>query len=260
MIYVSPKSPLKECAHCGTENAPQATQCRQCGSTEFKPVVPPLIPHQKAGKPTPFHLRILVAIGVWVVVTGLSLWVAWHGIYDAALETRDEQYMTQEFLSRMADTMEKHHATSGIYPKSMNEVRDMMTNELTVGPGNQLLDGWERPFNFSLTGSNCLVTSYGRDGKPGGQGLDCDLTSKDWNPKAAFPTFKQFLFEMNLEGVINSCLVCGGMAGLLALLTVKIPDTSRNGLIVLAIKLSLTTLGAVAVAVMISALHIPDGH
>jgi len=50
------------------------------------------------------------------------------------------------------------------------------------------------------------------------------------------------------------------MAGLLALLTVKIPDTSRNGLIVLAIKLSLTTLGAVAVAVMISALHIPDGH
>ncbi|WP_109806431.1 type II secretion system major pseudopilin GspG [Sphingosinithalassobacter portus] len=37
------------------------------------------------------------------------------------------------------------------------------------------LDGWERPFLYTNEGSRFTLKSLGRDGKPGGEGVDADI-------------------------------------------------------------------------------------
>ena len=149
--------------------------------------------------------------------------------------------------------MESYRAKFGTAPRSIDDLYSR-TNPCP------LVDGWDRPYTFSSDGSNSLVTSYGRDGKPGGRGLDCDLTSKNPTPKEARLTFEQFLFEMHIGKVILICLGCGGIAGLLAFLTAKIPELNFWGLSDLAIKLTYITGGAIFVAGIISILHMPSGH
>jgi hypothetical protein len=123
------------------------------------------------------------------------------------------------------------------------------------------LDGWERPYTFATDGTNCLITSLGRDGKPGGRGLDCDLSNKDRRPKAAFPTFHQFLFEMpSFGGMIMICLLCGGLAGLLCLAKARMPELTLPGLVLAGFRLGAIIVGTLIVAFMISSLHIPSGH
>jgi hypothetical protein len=122
-------------------------------------------------------------------------------------------------------------------------------------------DGWERPYLFTTDGTNCLITSLGRDGKPGGRGLDCDMTNKDRTPKEAFPTFHQFLFEMpRFRGMIMICLLCGGLAGLLCFSKARIPELTLPGLVLAGFRLGATIVGAFIVAFIISCLHIPSGH
>ena len=110
---------------------------------------------------------------------------------------------------------------------------------------------------LSTNTTTLVVTSYGRDGKPGGIGLDYDLTTENPDPKEARPTFQQFLHEMPTKGMILSCFVCGGFAGLLSFLIVKIPGLSRYEMIKLAFKLVVMVLAAVFMASVIAGLHIP---
>jgi hypothetical protein len=68
-------------------------------------------------------------------------------------------------------------------PKSLEEVRGALS--LQAGfqwdEKGRPLDGWGRPFLYSTDGAKFVITSLGRDGKPGGLGLDCDLsTTNTW--------------------------------------------------------------------------------
>jgi hypothetical protein len=111
----------------------------------------------------------------------------------------------------------------------------------------------------SIDGTNLLATSYGRDGKPGGEGLDCDLTSLNPKPAGSLLTFKQFLSERLARGMVITCFVCGGLTFLLSLVTVKLP-ASRTGWTAAILKIGVTIIAAAFVASMIAALHIPSGH
>jgi hypothetical protein len=181
-------------------------------------------------------------------------------VWDAT-SAHPQQDLTKYELETMGETIESYRQKFHVYPRSMGDLAPMLTNQLgDFGPGGEFLDGWQRPFIFLDEGTNCVVISYGRDGKAGGNGLDYDLTSKNPNPKEARPTFKQFLYEMPTGGMIKSCLACGVLAALLAAFTVKVPDFSRQGVVSLAAKLGVTAICAVMVAVFISILHIPSGH
>jgi hypothetical protein len=158
---------------------------------------------------------------------------------------------------------QKHNAL----PRSLGQLRTTgqslpFTEDVVIvdeGKG-VILDGWHRPFLCSSDGTNFLVTSYGRDGKPGGAGLDCDLTNKNRYPRESLPTFLQFVFDMEMGGIVGTCVVCGVLTFLLSLFTIKSTDLTRQGIVVLGAKIGATVIGAVIVAVIISALHIPSGH
>jgi hypothetical protein len=206
----------------------------------------------------PIILRLLVASIVWLAVSGISLHVAWRnaGEADAA---RQEQYITQlqlEDIDAAITQFKQHH---GATPHSIEDVLSRTNLNYWRLQGSNV-DGWKRPFAYSYDGTNFLVTSYGRDGKRGGIGLDCDLTNKDWKPKQATPTFAQFLFYMPTRGMINTCIVCGGLAFLLAIFTIRVPHLHSPELFPIVLQIVATIIGALIVTVFISALHIPSGH
>jgi hypothetical protein len=252
---------MKKCAYCGRENADDAVSCHECGTQEFRtPPLPCEARPQAGGKAGAILFRLLAAAFVGLVVLGLSLYTAWQQAQNSSVACR-QQELTQWYLKKIDQCLTQYVQQFRTSPASLAHLLAMTNGVPPSEPDSLSFDGWHRPFLFSADGTNCLVTSLGRDGKPGGQGLDFDLTNKDRYPKQARPTFRQFLLEMpSLHRMIFDCFFCGALAFVLCLVTVKAPELSWSGLLVLGMKLLATTVGALIVASVITALHIPSGH
>jgi hypothetical protein len=253
----------KRCTYCGRENDPAAIACRECGTAFVVPKPPMIVPPEcLQHTPKSIVLRLAAAATVGLVVTVISIHVAWLNGRDARTG-RLEQWLTQRQLRAIDLAITHYQASSKKPPTSIDELLKS-PHEIpspSVRDDGVLLDGWQRPFLFKQDGSNVLVISMGRDGKPGGEGLDCDLSNKDWRPAHSVLTFGQFLWEMpKVRGMILSCLLCGVLAFVLAFATVKASHFTRLGLAALTKRIVATLIGAVVVAWFISALHIPSGH
>jgi general secretion pathway protein G len=251
---------MKKCSYCGRENADDAERCRECGTQEFTTSLAlPETELQRKLRRTDVLFRLLISAFVWLAVTGLSLCVAWQNAGDAPANL--EQWRTQYDLRRMYQSITQYQQEFHASPNSLAQLLAMTNGVPPVEERYLSFDGWKRPFLFASDGTNCLITSLGRDGKPGGRGLDCDLTNKDWRPKSSFPTFHQFLFEMpRTGGMTMSCLLCGGLAFFLCFFKARKPELTLPGFVLAGFRLGATILGAFIVAVIISALHIPSGH
>ena len=194
-----------------------------------------------------------------VAITSISLYTAWQNALDTDMVSR-EQWFTQKTLNEInlatAKYQEKRHQNPQSYEQLLS-----LTNDFDLRYCNEeFLDGWKRPFLISSNETSFLVTSYGRDGKPGGVGLDCDLTSKDWKPKESALTFVQFFTNALTRGMVVSCFVCGVFAFLTSFFTVKKWQHGEADYSNLFWRLAMTVGGALIAAIFISALHVPSGH
>ncbi len=246
---------MKKCAYCGRENVDEATTCSECGLQEFKQT-----PHSgNPRSPKHFFLRLLVASGVWVAVSGISLYVAWlQGNHFAWFRLQE----TQRALTDMDKAITAYQTKFKADPTNFEQLASMTNAVPGVAEWSWagFTDGWSHPFVFSRDGTNCMIISYGRDGKPGGKGIDCDLTSKNPYTKESSPTFSQFFGNDEMRGMVGWSFACGGLAALLSFLTVRIPNLDKHGLIRLGLSLAATLIGAIGIASVITALHIPSGH
>jgi hypothetical protein len=257
---------MRKCSYCGHENADEATHCHECG-TEFIAEVPPTIPSnaidKKENQPVvqkQLPLRLLIAACIWFVVSGMSLYTAWQQANHSIAWW--QQWETQRALKDMSNAVEAYQQKFKVPPHTFEQLQ-AMTNEvpnMEYWAITGLTDAWQHPFVITNEGTDCLIISYGRDGKPGGKGIDYDLTSGNRNPKEAEPTFDQFFNNKETQGMIVSSFVCGGLAALLSLLTVRVPNLTKRGLIILGLSLCATVFGTVLVTIFITALHIPNGH
>ena len=256
---------MKKCAYCGRENSDNALLCCECGTQEFIVGTPPKISAEESRiRRKRILARFLVAICVWLAVSGISIYTSWQDTKKAEL-VWFEQWRTQSDLRDINRSILEFQRKSNAVPRTLDQLRSIATEgnvQIAIGfnSDGQLDDGWKRPFLFLSDGTNYLVTSYGRDGKPGGIGVDYDLTSKNPKPNESLPTFDQFLSNECVQGMIESSLGCGALAAILSLLTVRIPDFSRRGLIILGMSLCATIIGTLFVTSIITALHIPSGH
>jgi len=246
---------MKKCKYCGFGNADDAVTCQQCGQQKFAEVNTSADPVRPGINFRKLCHRLLAAAAICLIVSGISIYVAW-GNASTSNDCRWEQYVTRLRLKSIADSIAAYRHQFGVSPQSLGDLvkfPNLFSPEDISNP----IDGWGNPMVLSNNTTNLVVTSYGRDGKPGGIGLDCDLTTENQDPKEARPTFQQFLYEMPTKGMILSCFVCGGFAGLLGFLTIKIPDLNRNTMIKLLFKLVVMVFAAVFMASIIAALHIP---
>lgn len=252
---------MKKCAYCGRDNPDDAEICRVCGERNFGDS--PAVSEPGGSGFAQFGqllFRVLVSILVWAAVSGLSLYVAWEN-GAAAPSAAYEQWRTQRDLRQLGQDLSEYRQRFHAAPGSLAQLL-AMTNAVPSAEESPLsLDGWGRPFLFTSDGTNCLVTSLGRDGQRDGHGLDCDLTTQDPRPRGAFPTLRQFLFEMpKTRPMIRVCLLCGGLAFLLCLFRARMPELTGPGLVLAGLKLGAIIVAALLVTILISSLHIPSGH
>jgi hypothetical protein len=232
---------MKTCAYCGRENPDDATRCAECSAQEFAEPVGPTNPRYVC-------YWFLAAVASGLIGTALSLIVAWQ-------ELRNEphldwkQYQTRSQLQHMAGKIKDYQSRNGALPTA-----EALREALGAAP----LDGWGRSFLYQLADGNFIVISYGRDGTLGGHGLDCDLTSRDVQPKASSPTFSQFYRDLANGGIMGTCLGCGALTFLTSLITLRPRPLTRRQVVRLALSIGATIIGTVVIAAFISGLHIPS--
>ena len=203
--------------------------------------------------------RLVVSISVWITVSAISINTAWKSGRKAPAGRLD-QWRTQMTLGEINRALVLYEAEFHGPPASLDQLGKLENFNLSFENDGSLKDGWGRPFRYRVDGTNCLITSYGRDGKPGGEGLDCDLNNKNLKSEESLPTFHQFIHDMPTGGMIQSCVICGGLAFLLSFFMIKLPKPEVLSYLETVLTLGVTLVGAIIVATIIAALHVPSGH
>ncbi|MGB8818469.1 MAG: type II secretion system major pseudopilin GspG [Rhizobiaceae bacterium] len=94
---------------------------------------------------------------------------------------------TQTQMANIASALDLYFLDAGAYPPQDAGLAALVTapsgvsgwNGPYLKPGAALLDGWGKAYAYSASADQGVsVLSYGRDGKPQGEGLDADLVHK----------------------------------------------------------------------------------
>jgi hypothetical protein len=204
---------------------------------------------------------VAVSCIVGTLVAGLTLAAAWQQAIDYPYLNWEQQQTRRDlgFIDQaIHDYQEKKHAL----PDSLAQLAsaDLKHGVRRMDPDGTVRDGWGRPFVYTVSGNSYRVVSYGRDGKPGGVGLDADVSNVEPRPSRSRLTLQQFLEMREIHGAIWAAGVAGILACLIALLTVRPADVTRRGALSLIAKVAATVIATVFVGAFIAMLHFPTGH
>lgn len=200
-------------------------------------------------------IRFLVAALAGVLVAIIAIIVTWQtSRHEIGL--RSEQFSTQLALGQFAQAIDAYKEQTGTVPSSLDDLEAMEEPSLRFSDPGQRMDGWRRPFILETDGKNCLVISYGRDGKPGGAGLDHDLTHVQPRPSGSLPTLLQCISHPTFRPMLAGCAVGGLGAFVLAWFVVKPGQFNRRSIPDVIFWLVVSAIGAAVIGV----LHIPSGH
>jgi hypothetical protein len=224
----------------------------------------------------PLVHRLAVALAAGVVVLGISCYVAYHEYLDSAISYGPRATLVD--VGRVAAAIEDYRRGKHALPKALDELPSVNVRSNADG---QYIDWWRRPLQYRVVGDRYRVASLGRDGKPGGTGLDYDLSSDDLGatggaqsgarqlPRQARPTFAQFMRDQGesprYHGSGSMMFAAGILTGIAAFLLglgeVYTATPAQGGLRSRLSRLIVTLLGALLIAVMyVIPLHLPSGH
>ena len=138
------------------------------------------------------------------------------------------------------------------YPDSLEQVPELKDR--------QFRDFWGHPYQYNRTATGYSLLSLGRDGKPGGIGLDADIDSEQERIRFE-PTLPQFLFEaVGSRTLLNVAILASCFAGLAC----YIASGSREGRPVTAVALlsamAVTTVGAILVSLFLVSFYLIGNH
>jgi len=201
----------------------------------------------------------VISLALGLLVFALALGIAWRN-YRGAYGFQWKQASTRARFRQIDKGIEAFRRERGALPRSLADLDPQKHLGIDSGDRGPVLDGWQHPLHYTVEGGFYEVVSYGRDGRPGGVGLDFDVSNTDPWPPEALPTLGQFLFEMPSRGMILTCAAAGLATCLIAFMWLGAPDTARKPAATFLACLGLTAIGALIAAVLISALHIPSGH
>jgi general secretion pathway protein G len=201
-----------------------------------------------------------VVAAVVVVTVGLVGWRSigsWHRF-------RMEQARTLQALGDFNSDFTEYQRRNGTSPQSPGDFSSFIKERYGA---NMPLDGWGRPFVYSIKEGKPFLLSYGRDGAPGGVGLDNDLSNEDLPPvndgslpEKVRPTFSQFFADSSARGVELNCLCCGLLAFGLSMALIKTITLRGKDVVFLLLKLAFTLGAALATASFLAALDVPNQH
>jgi hypothetical protein len=239
-----------------------------------------------------FVSRLQIALLVGTSLFVLTFLTYWNWSRDTLMGNYTLSYKTGQTLRRVSAVLEDRIGKRVSLPQSLSEISSEMDTTPEPGPGangtvfsddalpfiknGTPVDGWGRPLHYSAEGTSYTILSYGRDGKPGGKGLDCDngmvydpeyemgvfieFPDHDRQASTYMPTLYQFLFELPSKGMIQSCFLTGGLAFIMTLFLVRSVPASRREQTFCTIKIVVTIVMSFIFASLIINLHVPTGH
>jgi len=169
------------------------------------------------------------------------------------------QMFTRKKLIRVDQAIKEYHRVKGTLPHSLSQL-SILPDAPISKENDVIFDSWKHPFVYQVQNGSYILTSYGRDGKPGGIGLDCDLSNINPKPAAAELPFLQVIFDPLARGMVYTSIISGVFAFLLTFDVASPIVLSRQRWAELTFKLLGTLIATLIVAVFITMLHVPSGH
>jgi hypothetical protein len=189
--------------------------------------------------------RLAISLPLGVLVVGISLLVVWPQYSDVA---RD---ITAIYLLQIGEKIEWLDASHQPRPKRLSDLDLDARSSFSKNAAGELEDLWGHPIQYWTDGKRFVITSYGRDGMPGGVGLDYDLVFSSNRERSILleqATFAQYLSEPLSHGPIAVC-ICGGLFTFFLILVTlseySKDDRKTNKVIVIVV---LTLVGTIMVA------------
>jgi Type II secretion system (T2SS), protein G len=203
---------------------------------------------------------LVIACLVGFMVAGLALVAAWGQAQSNPYLEGYNQSTTHRLLKQVDAAIQRYRQTTGTLPRTLGQLSGDPDLPFRISEDGTIRDGWYNPLVYSVQGDRYLIISYGKDGKPGGTGINYDLTQLKPDPPEAQLTFRQFLSHPRTQKMLSCSPIAGALAMILTFVLLRPSDLTRKGIIGLGFKLGLTLAATLFVGVIIAGLHAPVGH
>jgi len=115
-------------------------------------------------------IEIMVVIAILGLIAGaVSVNVIRN--YDVARQER-----ATIDIQAIDSALKVYYTRKGHYPDTSSGLNSLVELQILE---RMPKDPWGRPYLYALEGGRPLITSYGRDGAPGGEGADADLSNRE---------------------------------------------------------------------------------
>lgn len=121
-------------------------------------------------------IEILIVVALIALIAGMVANQVFGG------QDRAKVRMAQSQIAALAGKVSQFEMDTGEVPQRLDELVSASSNmKGWLGPyskESELKDPWNTPFEYSASGRSFTITSYGADRKPGGSGVDADITNE----------------------------------------------------------------------------------
>lgn len=203
--------------------------------------------------------NLIAAMVVGLLATGLAIISAWTGA-DNNLDDGRFQRFTAHGLDKVRAAISVYQSNHSVPPASLGLLPEGSGSPMREDEHGAMADFWGHPLTYSVRGSRYELVSYGRDGKPGGSGLDSDLLCSDRVAPRAIFSLGDFLREPAAKGMLSVGIGAGVVTLLLTFFIFDPGELRRDGWPAEIAKLICTLVFAVIMASFGMAFHIQSGH
>jgi hypothetical protein len=148
--------------------------------------------------------------------------------------------------------VEKHRQSHGELPEKLEDLDVIKQGEFRKNEAGQAIDYWRNPYQYEVQNDKYVIYSYGRDGKPGGEGLDADQYAGGRLP---FPTFSQFTALPDAISTFMLCLLAGLVTFPICLLQGMEKSGKKLSLLVILWRNAITAVFALIIAAWLAAAY-----
>jgi len=114
-------------------------------------------------------IEIMVVIGI-LAVMGTAVAVAVIPRFEEA-----KRETAKSDIRAIQNGLKLFYVKTGKYPDTGTGLQVLVDQQIL----ESVKDPWGNPYVYKLEGGNPVIISYGKDGAPGGEGNDADISSKD---------------------------------------------------------------------------------
>lgn len=134
---------------------------------------------ERRQRSSPAAMRGMTLLEIMVVITIIGVVMGAVAVGVIPLLGEAKVKTTKNIITTVETALKLYNVRHGKYPDTAQGIQILVSEKLVDKPPK---DGWQNDLVYTLeSGSKYLITSYGADGAPGGDGDDADITNVNMN-------------------------------------------------------------------------------